>query len=282
MLGYPAAPQTMSWLNGVVPAWAMLDFDDFNRLRRDPPDDGFALTISSTISSPVATTAMRFLQLLGDGGKLTATGNLARAFVSSFIDRIVWPNFYPEEAYRLHRVINEQDCLPLHAVRIFCDRAGLIRRYKGELRLTKVGKRFVKADDIGELNRALFLAAGWNTNLSYFDCHQLSPWPQSDIGLALWCLSVVDHTWQTPESLARSSTVPINGIIEATSLFDLAGSIFEARILRILTWFGLLDVERIPHPESKYLMDRRYRKTAQFDEFLSFDVAFDVADERAH
>jgi len=39
----------------------------------------------------------------------------------------------------------------------------------------------------------------------------------------------------------RLCTIPVNGVLDGDE--DLAGRLFEARILRPLAWFGLLDVE---------------------------------------
>ncbi len=269
--GFLSSPDILNWLAGVQPAWTALEFESFNRLRREPGEPEIAIRFSDAVSSPMAQNTMRFLSRLSEGAKLTVTGNLTRAFVAEVLDDLDWPDFDREEVFRLHKVINEPDCLPLHAMRIFSDRAGLIRVYKKQLRLTKVGKQLVSSGHLGELNRTLFLAAFWNTNLAYFDGYPLGPWPQSDIGVALWCLSVAAHQWQAPAYLARSSTIPINGILEAENR-DIAGPIFKARILRQLSWFGLLEVETTPDPKYRFLRWRRYRKANSFDQFLTFDV----------
>ncbi|MCC4298323.1 hypothetical protein [Aurantimonas coralicida] len=276
--GFLGAPDILAWLAGVQPAWTALEFESFNLLRREPDEPDIAVRFSDAVSSPIAQNTMRFLSRLIDGTKLTVTGNLTRAFVAEVLDELDWPDFDREEMFRLHKVINEPDCLPLHAMRIFCDRGGLVRVYKKQLRLTKAGKQLVSSGDLGELNRTLFLATFWNTNLAYFDGLPLGPWPQSDIGVALWCLSVAGHQWQTPAHLVRTATIPINGIIEAAGSRDIAGPIFEARVLRQLSWFGLLDVETQPDPVYGFLKRRRYRKSSSFDQFLSFDVRLEGQD----
>ncbi|MCB8837026.1 hypothetical protein [Aurantimonas sp. VKM B-3413] len=273
--GFLSSADVQAWLNGVHPAWTALDFESFCRLHSDPDDPAFPISMSTSNSSPMATNAMLFLSRLVDGAKLTATGNLTRAFVAEAIETLSWPAFDPEEAFWLHKVINERDFLPLHAMRVFCDRAKLIRVYKGQLRLTKAGKQIVAAQDFGRLHGELFRAAFWKTNLAYFDGHPLAPWPQGDVGLVLWCLSVSAHRWQSPHMLVRSCTVPINGILEDQYRGELGGYILEHRILRPVSWFGLLDVETLPHPEFKTIKLRRYRKAPTFDQFLSFTVCLE-------
>ena len=218
---------------------------------------------------------MAFLVKLGKGQLLTKTGNLTRAFVAQMIAVIDWPGFDPETEFRLHKVINEPDFLFLHALRIFCDRAKLVRVQKGVLRLTKNGRALVEANDTGRLNRELFEAAFWHTNLAYFDGYSLAPWPQSNIGLALWCLSVVAHDWCSSSDLVRLCTIPVNGVLEEER--DFSGQLFEARILRPLAWFGLLDVEATPDEKYSFLLNRRYRKADAFDRFIAFDVVIERA-----
>ena len=61
-----------------------------------------------------------FLSRIGSGVRLTATGNLTRAVVAEMLEATSWPGFDPVDAFVLHKVINEPDFLPLHALRIFC------------------------------------------------------------------------------------------------------------------------------------------------------------------
>lgn len=268
----------MLWLDGIVPAWTSLEFGSFCQLRHEPSEPDFAVNFSASATSPIAVNAMRFLNRLRGGIKLTATGNLTRAFVAEMVEALDWPGFDPEVDFRLHKVVNEPDFPALHAIRIFCDRAKLVRTYKGELRLTKSAKKILADNDVGELHRQLFLAAFWNTNLAYFDGLPLAPWPQAGIGLSLWCLSVAAHQWQTPSHLVRLSVVPVNGVLQASNDRDLGAAIFESRFLRTLWWFGLLEVEETPDPQFSFIKLRRYRKSPTFDEFLSFSVQLEGAE----
>ncbi|MHB1173214.1 MAG: hypothetical protein ACYCZY_12130 [Lacisediminihabitans sp.] len=268
--GFLKAPNVIDWLGGVVPAWTALEFDSLRRLRRKPEEPDCAVQLSETATSPMARNALIFLSRLQGGVKLTATGNLQRAFVASMVETLEWPGFDPEHAFRLHKVINEPDYLRLHALRIFCDRAKLVRVSKGELRLTKIAQAIVETSNIGKLNRLLFIGCFWNTNLAYFDGYPLAGWPEGDIGLSLWSLSVAATTWQTPSTLARLCTIPVNGILDGPR--DLGGSIFEARILRQLGWFDLLDVETIPDEEFRFVKKHRFRTSPRFNDFVTFTV----------
>lgn len=258
------------------PAWTAIAFESYLALGRNAGEPDWAIALSECATSLMAQNAMSFLAELENGQLLTKTGNLPRAFVTKMISIIDWPGFDPQTEFKYHKVINEPDFLPLHALRIFCDRAKLVRVQKGVLRLTKAGRALVKANDTGCLNRKLFEAAFWHTHLAYFDGYPLAPWPQNNIGLALWCLSVVGHDWRTPSDLVRLCTIPISGVLEAEE--DLSGRLFAARILRPLAWFGLLKVEMKVDEQHVFLRNYRYRKSEAFDGFITFDVILDHGD----
>ena len=275
------SPRVREWLNGIEPAWTLLEFDSFNALRREPSRDGSAIRLTANISdadlvaSAVASNALRLLQKAGHSGglKLTASGNLSRAVVAEMRDALEWPGYNKDEEFRFHRVINEPDFLPLHFVRILCQGAGLMRRYRGSLRLTQVGKRVLTASGRGGLQAILFHVTFWLTNLASFDRVPLASWPQSDIGIVLWCLSTSALGWETPERLMRLCTVPVIGVLEAK--WDFPRSAFEVRVLRPLTWFGVLE-SRQDEPVDSEPTRPRYRKTPFFDQFVSFDVRLET------
>src|SRR6516225_4428275 len=87
--GFLANPEVRRWLNGVEPAWTMLEFDSFNALHGEPSANNKAirlepkLTATEVSLSAVAVNAMLLLRRAAESGglKLTATGNLSRAVV---------------------------------------------------------------------------------------------------------------------------------------------------------------------------------------------------------
>ena len=276
-LGLLQTPQVREWLNGIEPAWTLLEFGSFNALRREPSRDGSAIRLAANISdadlaaSAVASNALRLLQKAGDSGglKLTASGNLSRAVVAEIRDALEWPGYHRDEEFQFNLVINEPDFLPLHFVRILCQGVGLMRRYRGSLRLTDVGKGMLTGPRSGGLQAILFHITFWLTNLASFDRVPLASWPQPDIGIVLWSLSTSAIGWETPERLMRLCTVPVIGVLEAK--WDFPTSAFEARVLRPLTWFGLLE-SRQDEPVGSEPTRPRYRKTPCFDRLVSFDV----------
>src|SRR5258708_38563941 len=258
--GFLQTPRVRESLNGIEPAWTWLDFDSFNVLRHDPSRDKRAIRLAVNTSatdiaaSPVASNTLTLLHLAEQtvGLKLTATGNLSRAVVAEMCDGFKWPDYDKTEAF------------------VLCGAAGLLRRSHGSLRLTQVGRRVLTGDGQSGLQALLFHIALWQTNLAYFDRIPLQSWPQSDIGIVLWSLSTSAFAWETPEHLMRLSTVPVIGVLEAK--WDFPTMAFEARILRPLTWFGLLEVRPDDGARPGLVQHRRYRKTPCFDRLISFEV----------
>jgi hypothetical protein len=103
----------------------------------------------------------------------------------------------------------------------------------------------------------------------------LGSWPQADIGIVLWSLSVSAGDWQTREKLTRLCTIPELAML--TGAWDRSAFAMEARILRPLLWFGLLEYRSEKIPDSRFGARHYYRKAALFDRLLTFDVKMEFA-----
>jgi hypothetical protein len=127
------------WLRDVEAARTALTYDSFNALQQEPSSTNTALrlvsdlTVNELNASAVARNAVHLLHHVARGGglKLTARDNPARAVVADMIDFFDWPNFDKVDLFRLNRVINEPDFLPLHFVRLVAEAARLVRHYGG-------------------------------------------------------------------------------------------------------------------------------------------------------
>jgi hypothetical protein len=279
--GFLSNPGVIEWLEGVAPAWEMLAYESWCRLQSHPGLQDCGFTLSDSFASPLARNGMVLLEAAANGETLTANrGNLKRAFVTRMMNDLEWPGFDREMHEALHKVTNEPEFLPLHALRIFCQQAGLLRKNRGTLRLTKTGRTLFDSGEAGRLHRALFEAAFWNTNLSYFDGYALEVWPQSSMGLILWCLSVLPNQAEDVHRLARLCTIPVNGILDDRR--ELAGHMFHARILRPLHWFGLVDLELRPHPDHERIKERWFAPSDSLSRFIRFDVDIDAPSAAMH
>jgi hypothetical protein len=281
-------PQVRQWLDGVEPAWTLLSLDSLRALRQEPSAVQTTIRIANDLStgeiagSPVArNTLMLLRQAVERGGlRLTATGNLSRVVVAEMCKLVEWPDYDQAAVFQFNKVINEPDFLPLHVVRLLAEAAQLVRIQRGKLVATPLGKTMIEDSRQGSLPAILFHLALWHMDLGYFSRGLLGSWPQADIGIVLWSLSVAAGDWQTSEKLTRLCTIPKPEMFSGT--WDRTSYAMEARILRPLLWFGLLDHRSEKIVGSRFSEYHLYRKTALFDRMLTFDVAVDSIEGARH
>jgi len=262
----------------------MLEFDSFNALHHEPSASNQAIRLEPDLTavdlsgSAVARNAMIFLRRSVETGglKLTQTGNLSRAVVAEMFGLMEWPDLDKEGAFQFHKVINEPDFLPAHFVRALLQGAKLVRTRRGTLVPSRLGKEMLVQGRHGALQALLFHIALWHLNLSYFDRNPIDAWPQNDVGVVLWSLSASANDWLHPGKLTRLCTVPVAGVLE--SAWDLGSFAMESRILRPLTWFGLLETRWAG--KAGLGEPRLYRKTPLFGRFLKFNVHIERPDTR--
>jgi hypothetical protein len=284
--GFLENPEVRRWLNGVEPAWTMLEFDSLNALRHEPSTNNHAIRLEPDLGdakicgSAVTANALILLRRAAQAGglKLTATGNLSRAVVEEMFETIQAHNYDKTELLRFQKVINEPDFLPLHFVRILTQAAKLFRTYRGKLVPTRLGKRMLALEHHGPLQAVLFYVAFWRLNLAYFDRYALDSWPLTQVGVILWSLSASAHDWLPRETLTRLCTSPVIDVLEWE--WDLGSSAMEARILRPFVWFGLLESRTEPRSPTEVVDRRLYRKAPMFDRFVKFDVQIEGSDIR--
>ena len=271
-------PEIRRWLNGIEPAWTMLEFNSFNALLGEPSASNDAIRLEANLpdselsGSAVLANALLLLRRATDsnGLKLTATGNLSRAVVEEMCGIMEWPGYDKNELFGFHKVINEPDFLPLHFIRILTQAAKLVRTYRGKLVATPLGRKILNGEQHGPLEALLFHVAFWRLNISYFDRYAVDKWPQNEVGVVLWSLSASAHDWLPRETLTRLCASPVIGVLE--SQWDFGSSAMEARILRPLCWFGLLKARRKEKTPTEFVGSRLYRKAPLFDRFVKFNV----------
>ena len=174
------------------------------------------------------------------------------------------------ELFQFHKVINEPDFLPLHFVRVLLQGTKLVRVQRDKLVPTRLGKAMLVPERYGALQALLFHIALWHLNIGYFDRTPIETWPQTHTSVVLWSLSVSANDWMDRETLTRLCTVPIAGVVESD--WDLGTYAMDARILKPLLWFGLLEAGTERSAASRVNDRRLYRKTPLFDRFIKFNV----------
>ena len=266
-----------NWIGDAHPLWTLLDPDTLGRflnartLKDSPTRINANLNLSDLDGSRVLNHARLVLSALEEegGAKLTATGNISRKFVARMVEEFQWPDHEKEVIYSLNKVVNEEDFLPLHYLHVVMKEAGLLRKYKGLLKPSRLGRAMLDEGAAGELMRLLFTATFEKLNASYLDRIPIRSWPQEQIGLVLYLLSQAAAEWSHPGVLMRRTAIPTLEIIDAP--YDFPEFAFSGRILRYLVWFGLMEM-RPPRIMDRMAAKREHRKTALYDRFLAFDM----------
>jgi len=281
-------PEIRRWLRGVEPAWTLLTIDSLRALRDEPTAEHAAIRIAADLSadevsgSAVARNALILLNHAAerDGLALTATGNLSRAVVAEMRELVDWPAYDQAVALQFDKVVNEPDFAPLYIVRNLAQAGGLVRRQRGKLLATRLGKSMLDDTRQGSLLANLFHVAFWHIDHSYFGRGLFGSWPQNHVGVVLWSLSVSANNWQASEKLTRLCSIPEPAMLKET--WDRSHFVVEARILRPLLWFGLLEHRAEQEPESRLIERHFYRKARLFDRLLLFDVEIDRPARTSH
>jgi hypothetical protein len=285
--GFLKNDSVITWLDGVEPAWSLLDYESYCRLRLRPDEGGGALLLKSDLSakdvgaSPIVTATLHMLQMASEKGvKLTESGKLSRSMVTEIADIVAGPAVGLALIRSVTKVLNESDIWPAELLRHVVLDLRLVRRKGNVLVPTAKGLKMLAANGSGELLARLFEVVFYRINLGRWDGYPVPSWPQSDIGIIAWSLSFAAADWETPRQLVRLATVPVIGILEAKH--DFAGLALELRILRMLALFGLLDSDEEPDPVNRFRPIRRYRTTALYKRFLAFDVTLEPLDGTRH
>lgn len=274
------------WLGGIRPAWGLLPPEIMEALLAPEPfaDGPVRLAGDLPLAAFGGSLLLRHARLVlaaidAEGGiKLTAKNNLGRAFVAQMVEAFDWPDYGREEVYRFNKVINEPDFLPLHLLHILLREARLVRRLKGRLLLSRKGRALLTEDTAGALQLELFETVFGDYNLAYLDGFPGDDFPQNQIGLVLFLLGQTAAAWRSPDDLVRLAALPdglaLDVIVDPPARQrDWAGLIFEARLLRYLYWFGLLERRPEPaDPPDPFPQRREYKKTALFDRFIAFEL----------
>jgi hypothetical protein len=263
-----------------LPAWSLLSRSGVTELlarsNGGPPPVirlGVDLDASSAAAMPLlATLRLMLARAKSTGGlALTATHALSRADTRSLFDALVWPDYDKDEVLAANKVLNESDVMPVEVTRLIAQAAKLLRRRERKLLATKAGQELASGSAAVELFRRLFALVFWRIDLGSLDWVPIERWPQDHVGLVLWCLSAAARDWSSVGDL-----LPVCTVLDAAaegSAPDYLAFAFESRILRPLTWFGLLETRRVGEPGTfawRYV--REYRAAPLFDQALAFDA----------
>jgi hypothetical protein len=241
----------------------------------------YEVPIQAALAVPMVIAARLLLdRAVQEGGLvLTPAGFLKRADVWHVFDQTEWPGYDKATTLAMNKVINEQDAYGVLFTRVALQASGLLRKRAGVLKATKVAKSMLADEAAPALLGELFQAVFWKMNLQIFDRNPLEFWPQHHAGLVLWCLSVTAHRWSNAEHLTPLCT--IMATIDETVAHDLPGYAMKSRVLRPLTWLGLME-SRTQKRASGWGHDADFRKTPLFDQMLKFRVEMIGQEDARH
>ena len=275
----PLTLEVSDWPGGVAPVWTLLDPGSLQALQAEPSAKGGALRLACDLTDEDVAHSLfvrNALVVLEHAAAesfvwLTGKGNFGRETVAWMRAAMTWPDMEATEQFREGKALREQDVWELHLLHRLVDGSGMIDGRAGMLRLTDLGREMLEPGRRGALQARLFRQAFWRTDLSRFvkggEPRGLPrSWPQGDIGVILWSLSAVAGEWQLNDTLSTLCTVPDDRVPIAP--WNPATTMFAWRIVRPLWWFGLIERSETEHP----MEPPRWRKSALFDRFLSFDV----------
>ena len=266
-------PVYRKWLDGVEPAWTVLEAERVDALLAEPPfEDGairlaIDLTDDEIACSPMLQNALVLTRAAqaADGLELTARGNLTLETVAAMRSAMDWPGLLFEDKWRAGKRLREGYVEELRLVRELAVMNGLVIRKKGRLRVGATGRRALK-DRRERLQASLFRDCFWQVNLGLFGEPECGSWPQGLIGPALWSLATTGDRWQDTQTLMRLSVLPDEAVLRNPEW--VARTLFVLRVLRPLRWFGLVE----SRDEDATRRGRgEWRKTPLFDRFLTFD-----------
>ena len=204
------------------------------------------------------------------GVKATVANNLNRAFVREIARDFGVLTEWMDSGWAKHPM-NEQDWDQIHIPRIVAEMARFLRRTKGVFYVTKKGKGMLAEEHAGELYAVLFHTFFNHFNLAYIDRRPDVLFPQNRVPALLAEIATRPAKWQRPLDVITFLLQP--GFEELTNETELRylGTTVDARVLRPLCDFGLMEIRSVTPPGTFREM-REYRKTSLFDRFLSFPL----------
>jgi hypothetical protein len=251
-------------------------------LEADWEGEGSAVQVNASLAldelepSTTLHNARLFLALLAEMGtaKATPKGNLPRAFVAAFHERMRWaPDTLGREWLAERKIINEDDLTPLHLQHVLLQLAGLIKRRKGNFSLTRRGQQHSGAERAGALFATLFRTYFRVFNLAYLDGYGPVPGLQRSIAFTLHRFGQVGGEWRRADDLTRDLVLPaVLAEVPPPRYSDPLPNILRLRVLNPLEGFALAEMREIPRAPGEWGREFEYRKGPLFGRVLRFEV----------
>lgn len=214
------------------------------------------------LNAPMITAAEKVLSYLVTNNSigLTRTKAFQRKFVHWAADEFAWPGMETERLFKVNKVLNEYDFPPLEALHFVLLKLKLIRHYKLECRLTKLGRDLAhRPGDLFNMIAPFYLFE--------IDHAASSRIPEPLFGNWHVVLGVLNVEGATSVTCGRLREV-LYGPPDADDTYDRVPGMIWGQVLRPLCWLGLL--QEINEDERQWLSDRTYKTTALWSRTFSF------------
>jgi len=221
-------------------------------------------------------TKVLFMSLADKEVKLTAKGNMPMALVRAMLDAGgreelmgQWPG----------TVRSEDDAMPVHVTRLLAELAGLTKKQKGRLSLTKKTATDVAKGNWWQIYRKMLEVMMVSFNWAYLDGYDDLRGVQMTAPFAWWLIHLYGNEWR-PEAFYAQAILQAFPMLttETTGSTSLSADkiverVIDARLFRLFHWLGLVErYQEVPGKGIEGLLNARtfVRKTALFDGVLRF------------
>lgn len=218
------------------------------------------------------TRALLAVILKADGVKLTQKGNLSRSFVRDLLDVLEISKDTRDRLFRVCKVINEIDCFEIHIPNILLNLAGLVRKYKGTLKITRKGRELATDANAGQLFNLLFQTFFKKLNLFYLTRYKEIQGYQATIAFPIYMSGQLSSSWVKAETVAHKVLLPdILAGIPKSAFQETLEWLVELTVFEPLVGFGLLEKRELPQ-NNMVFSTMEIRKSHLYDKFLKFNL----------
>ena len=234
----------------------------------------FPLELEREPESKAAFLLSMLIEGIGENGiKLTSKGNLGRKFCQQAFEE--YQPRYPDPYGLKITIHSETNFESLHAIRLTAQLAGLVRKYKGRLLLTKKCKKALNSNGQREIYPLLLRAYIQKINWRYRDGFQEIPFIQQSFLFTLYLLHKYGSKWKPATFYSDSYLQAFPMIlqeVERKPYEELEDTLQHCYILRVLQrfagFFGLVDLEQIS--EGPINHEYRVRATGLLKEIVQW------------
>lgn len=165
----------------------------------------FEFAPEEAFRTPLYWLSSRLFDAIGEQGlKPTATGNLPRALVQQLHAEYPFINQIEVLGLRSRKPMSEPDFPELERARVVCEVAGIIRKYRGRLILSREARRQLADGGAAALYSRLATTYLREFNWAYTDRYPSARIVQMGFGFSLWMLTLQGQTWQTAQHYAEA------------------------------------------------------------------------------